>query len=439
MDYKEKVIALLNNKELSKEQKEKLESIFPELAESENEMIRKGIIMCVKGMPDNDFRKKCISWLEKQAEQKPTDKVEPKFHEGEWITNGATNPAQISSIKDGMYFTHNDTIGGDVESIDKEYHLWSINDAKDGDVLYSLDSKQPFIFKHRKTNEQAKVYCGINIYGKFFVGNTKDCVITTDKYIPATKEQRDKLEKAMTDAGYRWNSDEKKMEKIEQKSADVEEPDFFDDFRKSDVEVDSNEDGLIAETIRYKKEQKPAEWSEEDERMYRGLHNLIYSTQYCDSRKEFSDFLDSLKNRVQLQSQQEWDKEDEKCIRLSTDIIDSALRAGFCVQLDRDRCVDWLKSLRPQPKYEWTEKDEINRDLIYNALNHVYDLEHNKSLCDWLNSLRPYSQWKPSDEQITALNYVVNLMASSESPKENDYYYNVFKDLREQLKKLREE
>jgi putative component of toxin-antitoxin plasmid stabilization module len=31
--------------------------------------------------------------------------------------------------------------------------------------------------------------------------------------------------------------------------------------------------------------------------MYRGLHNLIYSTPYCDSRKEFSDWLKSLKDR----------------------------------------------------------------------------------------------------------------------------------------------
>ena len=44
-------------------------------------------------------------------------------------------------------------------------------------------------------------------------------------------------------------------------------------------------------------EQKPA-WSEEDERMYRGLHNLIYSTQYCDSRKELSDWLKSIKQRI---------------------------------------------------------------------------------------------------------------------------------------------
>ena len=49
------------------------------------------------------------------------------------------------------------------------------------------------------------------------------------------------------------------------------------------------------------------------------------------------------------------------------------------------------------------------------------------------------STWKPSDEQMKALNYVINLMASSERPTENDLYYNTLKSLREQLKKLKEE
>jgi hypothetical protein len=31
---------------------------------------------------------------------------------------------------------------------------------------------------------------------------------------PATKEQRDTLERAMTNAGYRWNKEELKLEKI---------------------------------------------------------------------------------------------------------------------------------------------------------------------------------------------------------------------------------
>ena len=42
MYYKEKVIDLLNSKELTKEQKEKLKEIFPELKESEDE-VRQGI------------------------------------------------------------------------------------------------------------------------------------------------------------------------------------------------------------------------------------------------------------------------------------------------------------------------------------------------------------------------------------------------------------
>ena len=67
------------------------EYIFPELKEPENERIRKGLIKGLSAMRDihkhqtfsddainiND----AIAWLEKQGEQKPADKVEPKFEE----------------------------------------------------------------------------------------------------------------------------------------------------------------------------------------------------------------------------------------------------------------------------------------------------------------------------------------------------------------------
>lgn len=50
-----------------------LESIFPELAESEDEEIRKSIIAILKNYVDdsNTFKSKMITWLEKQDEQKP--------------------------------------------------------------------------------------------------------------------------------------------------------------------------------------------------------------------------------------------------------------------------------------------------------------------------------------------------------------------------------
>lgn len=72
MDYKEKVIALLNSQELSKEQKEKLENIFPELKESEDERTRKEIIRILKGesgYTSKENTDKYIAWLEKQGKK----------------------------------------------------------------------------------------------------------------------------------------------------------------------------------------------------------------------------------------------------------------------------------------------------------------------------------------------------------------------------------
>ena len=86
----------------------------------------------------------------------------------------------------------------------------------------------------------------------------------------------------------------------------------------------------------------------------------------------------------------------------------------------------------------WSEEDYNEIETIACHLDNI----DNEGMAEVLRNIRDkyysQSQWKPSDEHIKALNYVVNLMASSESPKENDYYYNVFKDLREQLKKLKE-
>ena len=74
MDYKEKVIALLNSQELSKEQKEKLESIFPELKESKDERTRKMLHAYIHdfGVPKEYFEdieiSDVLAWLEKQGE-----------------------------------------------------------------------------------------------------------------------------------------------------------------------------------------------------------------------------------------------------------------------------------------------------------------------------------------------------------------------------------
>ena len=82
---------LYNSDNVKQVVKDLITYIFPELKESEDERIRKALMQNLKerfgtkgnmgeglDMPD------VLAWLEKQGEQKPSDKVEPKFKVGDW-------------------------------------------------------------------------------------------------------------------------------------------------------------------------------------------------------------------------------------------------------------------------------------------------------------------------------------------------------------------
>ena len=110
----------------------------------------------------------------------------------------------------------------------------------------------------------------------------------------------------MADAGYTFDFEKKELMKIEQKQV----IDYSDSLPKDNwglvhefvekfgrIPADEDELNVLVEYVL--KRQKPTDWSEDDERMYRGLHNLIYSTPYCDSRKELSDWPKSLKERYE--------------------------------------------------------------------------------------------------------------------------------------------
>lgn len=112
MDYKEKYeMALEGIQEILSSGEDsikmsrlqlRLQGIFPELKESEN-WIPKEIIKYLK--EKGDFRSCWIAWLEKQGEQKPADKVEPKFKVGQTIKKEDFNPRfPIVKIEDGFYY-----------------------------------------------------------------------------------------------------------------------------------------------------------------------------------------------------------------------------------------------------------------------------------------------------------------------------------------------
>jgi len=80
--------------------------------------------------------------------------------------------------------------------------------------------------------------------------------------------------------------------------------------------------------------------------------------------------------------------------------------------VSRDYLIARLKSLRPQPKQKWSEEDERNIETIVDIVHRSYapfdtirdDYPINcEALLSWLKSLRPQPHWKPSEEQMEAL------------------------------------
>ena len=334
--------------------------------------------------------------------------VKPKFHEGEWIIGDKDNTihqvkAAIENVSNGKY-AYDLIDGGYIStSHESDYHLWTIQDAKDGDVLAvepieGYSSSFVAIYKERGL-DFFNSYCFVGFDGKFYKGENGHSI---EKIHPATKEQHDLLFKKMHKAGYEWDAENKKLKKIEQKSADKVEP----KFKAGDkVLVDGkictiklvNEDNYIVdengrdvqEHFSYTKdwelvEQKPA-WSEEDEKYINDITN--YFVEYDDLKHKVSDvvnWLKSLKDRVQ--QKQEWSEEDVTMLDSAIAFVEHS--TFTTIGKGKNNVIAWLKSLRPQNK--WKPSDEqmynLSEAAHYNCA--FFDMEILKGLYDDLKKLR---------------------------------------------------
>ena len=171
--------------------------VFPELKESEDEKIRKELLESFKyqqreSRTDKEWLNgiklsEVVAWLEKQGEQKSTDKVEPKFKVGDWVVV-SNKVCQLTKVVDMSYNTHqywtsDGTWFGDATDV----KLWTIQDAKDGDVL--KEDSCTFIVKRMKTDGTAIIHCCLFDDGDFDSGST--LCFDVDSTYPATQEQDD--------------------------------------------------------------------------------------------------------------------------------------------------------------------------------------------------------------------------------------------------------
>ena len=197
MNYEDKLRLAKEALESGSYDEKTIKYIFPELAESEDERIRKWLIEVVEevrksnptNVEHNGMCSEAIAFLEKQGEQKPTDKVKPRFKVGDWITNGIDTKKIIGiELKNEDYLFENGI--SDISLADNISHLWTIEDAKDGDVLVTLGCI--LIFEKFLPKDGGVSYCHYD-----FVSSTPQFDFTKDynwyfgkeaKVYPATKE-----------------------------------------------------------------------------------------------------------------------------------------------------------------------------------------------------------------------------------------------------------
>lgn len=344
-----------NDNTLDIKAKGTMEYLFPVLKESEAEKIRKELIEKVKETPAcigfND-KNAVLAWLEKVGEKdkeililkdnieslhaaikavketnkiklekpqgktaletikeekvdnrnyvKPADKVEPKFKVGDWIIRSSEgfkhNTYLVTEVKD--YYVCEDLKGRRVtftfNDVHKNFKLWHISDAKDGDVLCGYpEADYPWIGIFYKVNANGTFnsYCylqagelgkfcppsGENIFGKRNIDNH-----SSEDIVPATKEQRDTLFAKMREAGYDWDANKKELKHIEQKP-------MLSDFLNAEYER-GKADAL-----------QSIEWSEEDESMYTrtlGILGKCYIGELPTKVEEELNWFKTLKERI---------------------------------------------------------------------------------------------------------------------------------------------
>ena len=154
-------------------------------------------------------------------EQKSADKIEPRFKVGDWVVNKFGDSWHIDILDKKNYRVSDGKGNYNYFPISKqdEMHIWTVQDAKDGDVLSYKNNQmvqvgiiEKYVGKHGGCSNTFKIYIGVNWDNILQMGNYMGC----SNIHPATKEQRDFLMKEINDAGYEWDTEKKELRRIDQ-------------------------------------------------------------------------------------------------------------------------------------------------------------------------------------------------------------------------------
>ena len=362
-----------------------LQDIFPELAESWDKKIRKRLITDFGTIGKKEWGglevKDILAWLKKQGEQKPLGYVHHIDEDGYYTKEAILEPNPYT----GTGFDYNG-------------HHWGMC-ARDGGVEILMDGNitsrvfpdKNNIIEQKPTDSYCQENCkGFQETGKCFA----DGECKAKRKADSTNEVKPKF---------------KVGDKI---------------YLKPEYRM-PNDDTLIANTVK--------EIRRIDDKHYRFDGSYIFIEDQ-DKYELVEQKAEENKGNVGGISPN-WSEEDEA-------VLDALIRRleGEDVYVSPHLAVECLKSLkgRVQPKQEWNEEDEQHIDSLLKRLDALCRNKFERTRFaisedrDWLKSLRPQSRWKPSDEQMEALDWQVK------NTSVGSWQYKATKELLGDLKKIKE-
>ena len=325
------------------------DNIFPELAETEDERIRKGIIGIINMVsgPDCDVylnekkKEEYIAWLEKQKEQKPDVEICPH------------------SVKSKSY----SETGYPIEDCD-----------------YGLEIALNILEKTLGKVQGFQTDDGVREH-QTAIKAVKD----------AKKEQKPWWNLEINPPTTKWTKEmiDEKFKELVEKYHEQKPAECIEDSVKFEEGFKTGRESGLRDGQKYVLDNaesfglcKPAEWSDTD--------NIGWDEAFaCVTRAE-----KAAKNEEELQNAVTAEK--------------------------------WLKEIKFKyyvhpVKPEWSEEDERRIDAICELLENTSALHPNYShrkLIIWLKSIRPQPHWKPSEEQMDALNTASKLYELWSTTKE---------------------
>ena len=463
--------------------------LFPELCESKDERIRKELIEFIqwsedRGMTRHDFHQakrplEWITWLEKQKDASKA--IEAVDRIDKYIDEHLVNAHDMKdSNPDKKYYRGwDDALGKmagilqDVYSGEKQKEHQSCPDAPKeksvGGDFYSSN-------KDKNLDEIAQDYVdGVKQYNQEPTWDLMQTAVCYGYHL--SEEQFEKNRLANCDALSKEEYDRETDFAMEIIEKEHRHPTFNDAInygmrlqKQKEQKPISQEDFDKAKHEALWGEQKPAEWGEEDEKMLKWLCRIIHSRVVnkelsLAEESELGKWIDDKLINHEPQHEKKWDEFDRDCLKRAIWYVDNPAPS---VVKDTN-LVLWLQSLPErfnlQPKEEWSEEDEeiskrIISDLRWGRRNSVSDkdIRQYDEEINWmenkLKSLRPQyhgdvtmteaykmgleageaSSWKPSEEQIGALNY-----AYCELFKRKNVGHNILFHLQKLIDHLREQ